>query len=148
MEKGRGVALIIENPLGEILVLQELEEKSRLGKKKGMFSIPMETVEQAESDVAALKRLIDEELPGLAPKIKIIETQSFRRYRIAPGVWATLYTAVISDNSLPSVVGSEVTGHKWVRLREALTLWLRKGARDMISDYIEGRSFVVRFTTI
>ena len=39
----RGVALIVENPEGKILVLQECESKPHLGKYPGMFSIPMET---------------------------------------------------------------------------------------------------------
>jgi len=64
-QRVRGVALIVQNPAGEILVLQEHESKPRFGKYCGMFSIPMETSEPNETDHCTIARLIKEELPGL-----------------------------------------------------------------------------------
>ncbi|TSC75324.1 MAG: hypothetical protein G01um101430_531 [Parcubacteria group bacterium Gr01-1014_30] len=141
--KKRGVALIVRNQIGLILVLRELETKPEIGKHAGMFSIPMETVEPGEHDVQAIKRLIEEELPGLISKIKVVQTR-FGLYRVGHRTWATLYTATASDDSLPDPQAVGVAGHQWVSPPEALALHLRRGAREMIEDYISGRSFVVR----
>ena len=78
----RAVALIVVNPNGEVLLLQEFGSKPHIGKLAGMSSIPMETSAPREPDDMVLARLIAEELPGLAPKITIEGRLGV--YRIVP----------------------------------------------------------------
>lgn len=142
----RGVALIVSNPRNEILVVQELQAKPHFGKYAGMFSPPMETSHKGETDDSAISRLINEELPGLAGHIK---TERKRRgvYRIVPGVWVSLYVGQTQDSSLPTPnkkSKEEVGGYAWVLPGNALALWLRQGAREMISDYIANRNGAIR----
>lgn len=143
--RARGVALIISNPRDEILIIQELQTKPHFGKYAGMFSPPMETSQKGERDCSTVGRLIDEELPGLAGHIKI-EDERCGVYRIVPGVWVSLYVGHLSSSCLPTPTESsrkEVGGYAWVFPDKALTFWLRQGAREMLTDYIENRKNVV-----
>ncbi|MBI2610829.1 NUDIX hydrolase [Candidatus Kaiserbacteria bacterium] len=133
----RGVALIVVNPNGEVLVLKELEAKPDLEKYVGIYSIPMETVEKGESEQEALARLITEELGGLS-----VEIESKKRgfYWIAQDARASLYVGQTDTRDLrcPSKSG-EVDGQRWESPREALKLWIRRGVREMLHDYLAGR---------
>ena len=142
--RARGVALIVSDPLGEVLIVRELESKPHIGKCAGMFSPPMETSHNGEPDCLALARLVDEELPGLANHIKI-DSRRRGAYRVVRGVWVSLYVGQ-SQNSLlptPDKRSEEIEGHAWVLPKDALMLWLRQGAREMLVDYIENRYDVI-----
>lgn len=138
----RGVALVVASSRGHILVLQELQSKPHLGKYSGMYSVPMETSNPEESDESALKRLLSEELTGL--ELAELSERPIGWYMIVPGVKVTLYTSQAVDDRLPTYgVGlPEVTNHQWVPVTEVRKLWLRQGAYEMLSDYIEGRTGV------
>jgi len=141
----RGVALIVENPEGKILVLQECESKPHLGKYPGMFSIPMETSKPNEPDHSAVARLIDEELPGLDLPIDGMLAR-IGSYRIVPRVWVKLFFTKARSTDLPTPKDSknkEVGDHQWVVPEEALGLWLRQGAHEMISDFVGSRKGVL-----
>jgi len=140
----RGVALILENDESEILILQEFQSKPHFGKYAGMFSIPMETSEPGEPDISALDRLVSEELVVMDPRHLDIQERYVGRYQIVKNVWVSLYvkraTGVIT---LPqSKNGGEVGNHRWITPQKAYALWLRRGAFEMLSDYISGRSGV------
>lgn len=139
----RGVALLVRNPDQAILILRELETKPHLGKYAGMQSIPMETSRPNEPDCLALERLVQEELPGLEDQVRI-NPQRVGWYRIVPRVWVSLYIGVISSSDLPTSQVSEVGGYAWVDQGTALRLWLRQGAREMITDGIHNANNVVR----
>ncbi len=136
-----GVALVIHNAAGKILVLQELSSKPELGKYRGMYSIPMETVKRGESIGAALGRLINEELPGLESALSA-KRELIGQYQVAPEVWATLYQVECNGTKLPSNT-AEVGSHTWIDPTEALKLWLRQGAQEMIADFIAGKKKVI-----
>jgi hypothetical protein len=140
----RGVALILSNPRGEILLLQELQTKPHFGKYAGMRSPPMETCFEGEQNDSTLDRLVDEELPGFAGRIKI-DRERRGVYRIVPGVWVSLYVGQTEDSLLPTPneKTEEVGGYIWVSPEEALELWLRQGAREMLAHYIEPRRGVL-----
>jgi predicted NUDIX family NTP pyrophosphohydrolase len=143
-KKIRGVALIVKNPKGEILILKELESNLQTGKQAGMFSIPMETLENQEDDASALIRLIEEELPGFKADIQV-KPVSMGVYYLTTGASASLYVALMPNFSLPVAdVNSEVGEHRWINPVGALDLWLRQGAREMIADYIAGVSGIIR----
>lgn len=134
--KVRGVALVITNPVGEILILQEFEHKPHLGKFFGMFSIPMETSLPGEDDDSALRRLLEEEVPGLAVTISL----KIGTYLITPTVLVTLYTGEVNTTQLPAKAPEEeVGGHQWKIPKDAQGLWLRQGAAEMLEDYTEGK---------
>ena len=141
----RGVALIVSNPSRKIMLLQERETKVRLGKHAGMFSPPMETCCKGESDVIAVLRLIEEELPRFPGHIEV-EQNPRGVYQVVSSVWASLYVGYTESSSLPIPVEGpvEVGGHLWIPPHEALMLWLRQGAFEMLSDYTSVQNRVVR----
>jgi len=142
----RGVALIVQNPQGKILVLQEYETKPHLGKYCGMFSIPAETSEPDESDHCAIIRLIKEELPGFNLPFENVLQSHIGIYRIASHVWANLYSIRITNTCLPDSKNSrnkEVGNYQWIDPKKALSLWLRQGAWEMINDFISNRKGVL-----
>src|SRR3990167_9749320 len=70
----RGVALVVRNPRGEILLVEEGETKPEFGKYAGMFSPPMETLlYRKEPLLTAVGRLIAEEIPGFSGHITVEE---------------------------------------------------------------------------
>ncbi len=146
IQRVRGVALIIQNPEGKILVLQEYESKPHLGKYPGMFSIPMETSKPNEPDHCAVARLIDEELPGLGLSIDGALGVHVGSYRIVPRVWVKLFFIKASNAKLPDSddpKNKEVGNHQWVSPEKALDLWLRQGAHEMISDFVGNKKGVL-----
>jgi hypothetical protein len=144
----RGVALVVVNPHNNLLVIQEKETKDWLGKKAGMDSIPMETAKPGEDDFKVLVRLQHEELPGL-PLIQLPEYY-VGAYRIAPHTWAKLYVARAPTFELPMFVSdqSDVGHPRWMDPSDAMQLWLRRGAWEMIQDYADGHRGVIRKTCI
>lgn len=146
----RGVALVIYTPERKILVLQEYQEKDYLGKFPGMFSIPMETKKSGEMDYSALVRLCAEELPSelfelIVPLPQIMTYVG--SYQVVPGVFVCLYSIRIIDT--PDIrVGNpenkEVGNWQWISPEEALKLWLRQGAHEMIEDFMAGERDVCR----
>lgn len=142
----RGVALIVQNPKGEILILQEYETKPRVGKYYGMFSIPMETLESDESDYSAILRLVEEELPGIDLLIDDKLLLYVGSYQVIPGAWGNLYFIKAANAHLPDSDDSnnkEVGNHQWMAPEKALDLWLRQGAYEMISDFVGNRKGVL-----
>ncbi|MDO8514783.1 MAG: NUDIX hydrolase [bacterium] len=140
----RAVALIVANPVGEILVLQEFVTKAHIGKFAGMWSIPMETVDPGQDSMATLSQLHLEELAGL-PSIQM-PARYIGAYEVVPDVWARLYATTSSTYELPAIYGNEheVRNHQWLPIHVALELWLRQGAEEMIRDYAGGLENVVR----
>ncbi len=143
----RGVALVVANLKGEILILQEYETKPYFGKYRGMFSIPMETAKPNESDQSAVSRLIEEELPGfdLKPYIKNIIQSHAGVYQIVPCVWANLYSIMTANNYVSDFSNArdkEVGNHQWICPKNALSLWLRQGAWEMIDDFMNNKKGV------
>lgn len=138
----RGVALIVENPEGEILVLRELKSKPWLGKWAGMYSIPMETIKTSESDKETLQRLRREELGDLEVEIESEPRGTYQVVRIAR---LKLYVGRTKTKTMPNVNGSkEVDQHQWKAPRTALDMWVRRGVREMLEDYIAGAKGVFR----
>ena len=142
----RGVALIVQNPEGKILILQEYEAKPRLGKYCGMFSIPMETSEPDESDHRVVVRLVKEELPGISLPIDGALGSRIGSYRIVPHVWVNLYSVKAGSYHLPNLTdqeNKEVGNYQWMFPVGALNLWLRQGVREMISDFMNNKKGVL-----
>ncbi len=146
VQRIRGVALIVQNPQGKILVLQEFKAKPHFGKYFGMFSIPMETSNHNESDYSAILRLVDEELPGLCFPIDEILKARIGNYRIVSHVWVKLYFIKAVNDRLPDFKNSnseDVGNYQWVEPQTALNLWLRQGAREMINDFVNKKRGVL-----
>jgi hypothetical protein len=129
------VGLIAENPSGDILLVQEFENKAWLGKLAGMFSIPMETRHEDEQEAEALVRLWQEELPGLPLPTR--PCSYIGAYQVVPRIWAKVYAVRTESNDLPNGPSfrSEVGNYRWALPEDALREWLRRGAREMIADF-------------
>lgn len=140
-----GVAAIIEHSTdNRIFVVQEEQEKRKIGKFRGMDSTPMETGEFGESLPTAIERLRQQEYGGLPFEILYCVGE----YGIAHAT-ATLFVARALTPCLP-VFGEahgELSNPRWMTPQDACGLWLRQGALEMIEDYIAGRRNVVREST-
>ncbi len=144
----RGVALFVRNSVESVLILREFENKPYIGKYAGMYSIPMETSLPGDPDSLTLRRLVQEELPGLDDQLRINSCR-IGWYRIVPKVWVSLYTASMDSSILPVKRTNEVGDHAWIEPNCVLTLWLRQGAREMIDDALsDAKGVVRRFCTI
>lgn len=106
-----------------------------------MYSIPMETSNQNENDEAALDRLIEEELPGMASVLSL-KKERVGWYQVVSKTWVTLYATKTRSAWLPANT-PEVGNYVWRNPVEALNLWLRRGAREMIKDFLHARKWVV-----
>lgn len=138
------MALVVANPVGEILVLQEFVNKPHLGKHAGMWSIPMETRESEDDYHSTLRKLHEQELAAL-PSVQF-PVRHIGAYQVVPRAWVKLYATTSSTYHLPALAHdqSEVGNHRWVTLQEACGLWLRRGALEMIRDYAGGMENVLR----
>lgn len=139
----RGVALVVTEPVGTILMLEEFESKPHLGKYAGMTSIPMETCRPGEPHPQTLARLVEEELPGLGEHLTI-HPERIGWYRIVPRVWVALYRAEVREPVVPGGDGGEVGNYVWQFPADVLGTWLRQGAREMVEDFVTGCHGVVR----
>jgi len=140
-----GVALIVVNKSGEVLMLQECETNPKHGKIAEQWSVPMETSREGESDAATLRRLLVEEIPGVAVAI---EPLSFRSYEVVSDALVKLYIGSTDSFFLPSPddFTDGVSGHCWLMPEQATMLWLRRGAWEMLLDFKHGRRGSVRKT--
>jgi len=142
----RGVALIVQNSEGKILILQEYETKPHFGKYCGMLSIPMETSEPDELDYCAIVRLAKEELPGFSLPLENVLQSHVGIYRIASHVWVNLYFIRTMNTCLQDLgnpKSNEVGNFQWIYPEEALNLWLRQGAWEMIKDFMSNKKGVL-----
>lgn len=142
------VALIVQNSEGKILILQEYETKPHFGKYCGMFSIPMETSKPDELDHCAIVRLIREELPGFnfTFDIENVAQSHIGTYQIIPHVRVNLYSIRTANAYLPdlkNLKSKEVGNYQWIYPKEALNLWLRQGAWEMINDFMNNKKGVL-----
>ncbi len=146
MVRLRAVALIVTHPYtDQILTLRELESKPHLGKFADMRSIPMETMHDGETHRHAVHRLIREELAGMPVRSVHVRKDRIGVYRVVPHVWVSLFTALSDTNDLSCIVGADgVDTHAWVHAEEALGLWLRQGAAEMIGDHLNNKTGVIR----
>lgn len=133
-----GVALIVVAPDNRVLMIQEEETNLAHGKIAGQWSMPMETSHAGEHDMAALQRLLAEEVTGM---IVAIEVSPYGDYEVMPRVWVRLYVGYTRSYFLPPAGARTdgVRGHCWLSFAEATGLWLRRGASEMLRDYQEGR---------
>lgn len=142
----RGVALIVQNSEGKILILQEYETKPHFGKYCGMLSIPMETSKPDETDYYTIVRLIREELPEFNLLSENVLQSHIGIYRIASHIWVNLYSIRTMNTYLPGLKNpksKEVGNYQWIDLKEALDLWLRQGAWEMINDFMSNKKGVL-----
>lgn len=139
----QGVALIVHNKEGKILILKEFNSKPDIGKFFGMFGIPMETIKEGETEESALARLIEEELPGFGSSIEL-KAGRVGVYHINHAR-AFLYVGSVPNCTLPlEKAGNDVGDYRWVHPMTALGLWPRQGAEEMIIDYTNKVSGVTR----
>lgn len=135
-----GVALLLINKLDseKIWIIEERVAKPWLGKKKGDWSIPMETKEAGETSEQCFSRLLIEELgedvmianPKLLTPQVIIKNVGFLRIFTAK--------ATISDQPIP--VDSEIVPIGWKPWEDLLNLPnLRLGMNEILRYYFLGQ---------
>lgn len=145
-----GVAAIILSQDGKILVIQETEDKPRLDKKRGDWSIPAETIKEGETETEALLRVIKEEVGENGDIICNPENDWIGDYQFGVGVniWGRAYLLHFNGTSdTPrsfSAERNEVINHRWIVPQEIRDLPRRKGVLEIVEDFVVGRKGVIR----
>lgn len=143
-----GVALVVRNWKGEILLIKEKVTKPRLGKYAGTWSFPMETLYSHEMNdhQAGLMRLIGEEISYLSGRHILPPFTLQGSYLIAPCARAWLYggwTYRVDAPPLP-IESEEIAEYRWFDPAETPKLWLRQGMPEMLEDFLAGQTGVNR----
>lgn len=145
----RGVAAVILSQDGKILVVQETENKPRLDKQVGDWSIPAETIEKEETELEALLRLIKEEVGENGDIICNPQEDWIGDYGLGAGdnLWVRTYVLHFSGSSQTprffSAERREVINHRWIEPLEIRGLPRRKGALEVVEDFLAGRRGVI-----
>lgn len=140
-ERVVGVGAFIITPDNFFLTIRELTTKRLTGKIAGMRSLPMETVEDRETDEQALTRLFEEEvevsgLNGLEGKALLC------RIQLTNEVWLHTYLIRVPD-ILHTEVGTDankISEPAWININEILKSKpserrFRPGVRESIKSY-------------
>lgn len=148
---GVGLIVVCDQPTFKnrhVLTLTELHAKPQFGKRAGSRSFPMETGLADEPPEETLRRLLDQELPGMAPYITIDYDRPIGCYQVVPDVWVLVLQATTA--SPIQIIGDcddDVTDHRWELLSEVLANNnLRAGAREALDDCAHQRRGQVRYT--
>lgn len=144
-----GVAAVILSQDGRILVVQETVDKPRLDKQAGDWSIPAETVEQGETELEALLRLIKEEVGENGDIICNPQVDWIGDYGFAAGlnIWVRAYVLHFNGSSKTprpfNAERNEVINHCWIDPSEIWNLPRRKGVFEVVRDFSAGRREVI-----
>lgn len=141
---GVGALTIYENCF---LGVQEGRPKRKTAKLSGMWSLPMETVEDGETHSDALIRLWQEEITPGAEAGKIELKNELCIVQLTPGVWLHSYIFE-STSCFPAALGSsrgEILGARWISISEVLndpigSLRFRPGVYETVLSYSQYRS--------
>ena len=130
-----GVGLILANPIGEIAVVREKTSKPAVGKVAGMFTFPLETVEEGESpEKGTLKRLIREEI-GVVTGMKKPRLMAF--YSVMPGTVTIVYVARCEGATFRPMAWEEVEAYGWMDPAKLLTMESRRPeVEPVMLDYL------------
>ena len=117
------VGLLLSDPSGNLLVLEELISKPKYLKKAGMRTFPMETKEPGETIKHTLGRLIDEEV-GVRT---FLEPDFYGEFKADPDWPFTGVLYIYKGLSLKQFTAcpkdiNEVKHHGWMHPREILNL--------------------------
>ncbi len=146
----KGVVAVILSQDGKILVVQETEGKPQLDKKAGDWSMPAETIEEGETELEALLRLIEEEIGengdiNCGPGNDWIGDYQFGKNS---DVWGRAYLLHFNGTSeTPRTFiaeGGEVINHSWINPAEIRDMPRRRGILEIIEDFIDEKRGVVR----
>lgn len=147
----QGVALIIvRRPDRFIYTIRENETNTSYDKIAGMRSIPMETLKHGETRESALARLLIEEI---TERLEVTNFERVGMYGVgvaAVTCWTVEVGPQVGINPHFSFYnnGDGVSEPLWVPPDELINngFWLRRGALEMVSDYLNGRKGVYRMS--
>lgn len=136
-----GVGALIITPDGYFLSIEEGRTSRKTGKIKGMRSLPMETIEAAETHDQALKRLLKEEV-SLEELNDCTNLTKLCRVQLTPGIWLHAYLMPINYR-LQAKDGThkDALNPKWVHVSEVLKSdprdrLFRPGTREVVKSYL------------
>ncbi|MBL7057780.1 NUDIX hydrolase [Patescibacteria group bacterium] len=139
-----GVGLILRNPVGDILVHQELMSKPWLGKEIGDYSIPMETIELGETVQSCLNRLLFEEV-GEDVVIALHPTKQILWYNILnKGIVVIFQARFICASNLEPAEKGEILPAGWMSPTKLLNQKMRVGVREIIQNYLGNTGITTR----
>ena len=140
MEVVSGVGLVLFDLIGRILLLKELKSKIHYCKVAGMLSVPIETIEEGESNDQALRRLIVEEIgvpieakPTFFKElmIKLNGTFTERLY---------VYTGMCEESFVARPTDTDIVYFGWMFPRQIMNLPLgqkRVEIEPILRSYLE-----------
>jgi hypothetical protein len=150
---GQGVALLIFNTNGDVLLGKELQEDRKYKRRQGQYNIVTETREPGELVKATVKRALREELGSDFTFFQVVEG-SYRettQYYVTKMGYPYKYRCVclVYDGN-PSVPASdifhsqydEIALHEWVPLDTMGIFDIEDGARMVIDYYVKQPSIL------
>jgi ADP-ribose pyrophosphatase YjhB (NUDIX family) len=99
MQKLQGVALLLfkDSGMRTVYAVGELTSKTDIAKRKGMYSVPMETMEPGETPLQAVMRLLSEEVGVVPNGISYIGTLHFQATETTVAYSLHCYIAVMNS---------------------------------------------------
>lgn len=137
----QAVSAIIVAPTNRVHTIVETSTRKDYGKVAGMRTIPMETMELGETHLETLARLFKEEA-GREHQ-RFVSVQIVGIYGLG-GAAATCFVVRVEEEFTPVTNTGDVKDPKWLYVCDAMNLWTRQGAFEMLSDFTAGRRGVSR----
>jgi ADP-ribose pyrophosphatase YjhB (NUDIX family) len=108
-----GVGLLLLSNKSKLLVLRELAAKPIIQKRKGMLTIPLETIERNESRSQALSRLLVEEV-GIVKIYDLYQLRSFEFIHPDCKVNIHAFVARVDKEFIADPADDDVIHHGWM----------------------------------
>lgn len=144
-----GVVAIILSFDGKILVVEETENRPEYDKKAGDISNPTETIEEGETELEALERLLEEEVGVREGMICDPDEDWIGDYQIGgTDIWGRAYLVHYQGRSDSSQIfkaeDGEVINHRWIEPSEIGKMPRRAGVLEVVKDFLHGHRGVIR----
>ena len=137
------VALVIFSPLGRIHTLLELNEEVPILKKRGMVSIPCESMKRGEKTPDTVWRLIDEEIGVAFCEEFYILPQPLNDFVHGYPVYVALAQSDTEFSANP-VDADEVAFNRWMHPDELLKLSFEKAQTRLETQQILAAAIAAR----
>ncbi len=135
-----GVGVIVINHDGKFLAVQETHSRRDNRKMIGMWSHPMETLEENEEYEDALRRLLfEEEVENINVKETSLTSTYLGRVQLSLGIWLHNFLLHTDDNEIRMGKATDVSQLAWFDPKEAYeapVILLSKEERNLLPQFL------------
>ena len=114
-----GVGILLISSKSTLYVVEEMESKPFIQKERGMLSFPLETIEEDETPLITLRRLMTDEV-GTIEVDNFEQLQSFEFTHPACRVTIHMYIARVKQEFIAAPADNDVIYHGWMTPTELL----------------------------